>query len=166
MSDTDKPFIALTAILDSTARAAAITRSHGDALERAMKAVGTLPIAGLDLIELVISPQVFTALRKTLERDESTVAVYDLFPLSAKLKSEYRKLAGQFLAAEVLWTLEEQSLLSGVPVNVKLEPPQGWDKQPKEIHARLVHEGALELTHEGVQTFKAVKTAWEQALQA
>ena len=52
--------------------------------------------------------------------------------------------AGQFLAAEALWTMDEQGLLGGVPVNVKLDVPKGWKTDPKDIHQHLVAEGALD----------------------
>jgi hypothetical protein len=87
--------------------------------------------------------------------------VYDLFPLSTKLREEYRKIAGQFLAAEALWLLEEAGLLSGVPFTVNFELPRGWDKDPKTLHARLVEEHALDLGDNAVHVFKEIKTAWD-----
>jgi hypothetical protein len=75
-------------------------------------------------------------------------------------------VAGQFLAAEALWTLEEQGQLGGVPVNVKLDIPNGWEKDPKAIHAKLLEAGALELSPEGIETFKTVKSAWDAAGRA
>jgi hypothetical protein len=166
MSTATQPFIVLTAILDASARPAALTRSHGDALERAIRATSAQSVAGLDLVELPIAPQAFAALRKHLQYDDETVAVYDVFPLSSKLDTKVRGIAGQFLAAEALWTLEEQGLLAGVPLNVRLDIPKGWDKSPKSLHAKLMEAGALDLTAEGIETFKAVKTEWEATQSA
>src|SRR5687767_4593350 len=62
-----RPFLVLTAILDGSARPAAITRSHGDAMERAIVSTSGHDIAGLDLVELPpIAPPTFAALRKQL----------------------------------------------------------------------------------------------------
>ncbi len=47
------------------------------------------------------------------------------------------------------------------PVNVKLEVPKGWQSDPKQIHQHLVGEGALDLTESGIETYKAIKTAWD-----
>ena len=73
-----------------------------------------------------------------------------------------RKVAGQFLAAEALWTLEDQGQLGGVPLNMQLDLPAGWDRDPKAVHARLVEAGALELSPAGIETFKTVKSAWDR----
>ncbi len=156
-----RPFLVLTVLLDGAARPAAITRSHGDALERSLQATVGQSVAGIDLVELPIAPPVFRALRQPLSIPEEAVGLYDVFPLASHLKPEFRKVAGQFLAAEALWTLEEQGLLGGAPVNIKLEVPKGWDNDPKKIHQRLLSEGALDLTPAGIDTFKAVKTAWD-----
>jgi hypothetical protein len=164
MTDHANPFLVLTAIMDATARPAAVTRSHADAMEQAFGAIDSRQIAGIDLVELPIQPSMFAALRKQLERDDATVAVYDLFPLSGAVDSEARRVAGQFLAAEVLWAMDEHGMLGGVPLNIKLDLPASWPKGPKEIHAELVKRGALELTPTGIQTFKDIKTAWD-ALQ-
>jgi hypothetical protein len=157
------PFLVLTAICDASARPAAITRGHGDAMERALNAAGDFHIDGLDIVELPLAPAAFSALRKHLGVAEDTATVYDLFPLSSHLDEKYRKIAGQFLAAEVLWTLEEQGLMQGVPFTVKFDLPDGWDKDPKKLHTRLVEAGALDLSQEAVDTYKAVKTAWDAA---
>jgi hypothetical protein len=157
------PFLVLTAICDASARPAAVTLGHGDAMERALNASTSHGTVGLDLVELPIAPAAFAALRKHLGFPESTVTVYDLFPLSAKLAERYRKIAGQFLAAEALWTLEEQGLLSGVPFTVNFDLPRGWDKDPKKLHARLVEERALDLGEHAVQVFKDIKTAWNSS---
>ena len=168
MSDdaTTGPYLVLTAICDASARPAAVTLGHGDAMERALNAVNGHNTVGIDLVELPIAPAAFAALRKHLGFPEGTVTVYDLFPLSAKLEERYRNIAGQFLAAEALWTLEEQGLLSGVPFTVNFELPRGWDKDPKKLHARLVEEHALELGDHAVQIFKEIKTAWNTAAAA
>lgn len=156
-----RPFIVVTAILDGSARPAAVTVSHGDAMERAFLATGGKDIAGLDIVELPVPPPAFGALRKHSGRDPDAVAVYDVFPLAASLDSEVRTIAGQFLAAEALWALEEGGHLAGVPLNLKLDVPSGWDRDPKQIHERLVGAGALELSPEAIETFKAIKVAWD-----
>ena len=167
MSDTaSRPFLVLTAICDASARPAAVTLGHGDAMERALTASAGQDTEGIDLVELPIAPAAFAALRKHLGFNDATVTVYDLFPLSSKLEPRYRTIAGQFLAAEALWTLEEQGLLSGVPFTVNFDLPRGWDKDPKKLHARLVEEHALELGDRAVQIFKEIKTAWNASATA
>lgn len=155
------PFLVVTAIMDASARPAAITRSHGEAMERAINAIGAHPIAGLDVVELPIAGPSFLALRKHFQFKDDTVAMYDVFPLAATLDPAARKVGGQFLAAEILWTLDAQGLLPGVPLNVKLDVPQGWDKDPKAVHEKLMAAGALDIGEGGINTFKAVKSAWE-----
>ena len=166
MSDNSQPFIVVTAICDASARPAAVTLGHGDAMERAFMAADGKPTRGLDLVELQLAPAAFAALRKHLQLPPDTVTVYDLFPLSAKLDDRYRTVAGQFLAAEVLWTLEEQGLLQGVPFSVQFELPKGWDKDPKKLHQRLVEEHALDLDEAAIETFKAIKAAWDASAPA
>jgi hypothetical protein len=156
-----RPYLVLTVLLDSSARPAAISRSHGDAYERSLIATQGKEIAGIELVELPIAAPVFKALRQPLAIPGDSVGLYDVFPLASHLKPEYRKIAGQFLAAEALWTLEEQGLLGGVPVNVKLDVPKGWKSDPKDIHEHLVGEGALDLSESGIETYKAIKTAWD-----
>ncbi len=158
---TDRPFLLVTALVDSGARAATATLSHGDAMERAVKAAEEAGLAGLDLVELPISPAPFGALRKALSLADDTVALYDLFPLASHLSPEVRKVAGQFLAAEAVWTLEDQGLLGGVPLNARLDLPKGWERDPKAVHTRLVQAGALNLSDQGIETFKTVKAAWD-----
>ncbi len=163
MPDADSPpFLVLTVLLDASARPAAITRSHGDARERAMKASAGHAIAGMDLVELPIARPAFEALKKHLRIANDAVGLYDIFPLASHLDGAVRKVAGQFLAAEALWTLEEQGQLGGVPLNVQLDLPRGWDKDPQAVHARLVSAGALELSPRGIETFKSVKASWDQ----
>ena len=162
MTERDpRPFLVLTVLLDGAARPAAITRDHGDALERSIVATAGREIAGLDLVELPVASPIFKALRSPLGIPEESVGIYDVFPLASHLDPGLRKVAGQFLAAEALWTLEEQGLLSGVPVNLKLDVPKGWDTNPKKVHEKLVEAGALDLTPAGIETFKAVKSAWD-----
>jgi hypothetical protein len=161
MSNTEHPFLILTAICDASARPAAITVGHGDAMERAFQASQGLETGGLDLVELPIAPAAFAALRKYLQIEDGRVTVYDLFPLSAQLDPRYRGIAGQFLAAEALWALEEQGMLSGVPFTVQFDLPRGWDKDPKKLHERLVSEKALELNDSSIDTFKRVKARWD-----
>ena len=156
-----RPYIVITVLLDGAARPAAISRSHGDAYERSLNASKGREIAGLERVELPIAPPVFKALRQPLAIPADAVGLYDVFPLASHLKPEYRKIAGQFLAAEALWTLDEQGLLGGVPVNVKLDVPKGWKTDPKDIHEHLVAEGALDLSESGIETYKAIKTAWD-----
>ena len=152
---SDRPFLILTAICDASARPAAITRGHGDAMERAYVASQGCQTEGLDLIELPIAPAAFGALRKHLQIGDDRVTVYDLFPLSSQLDPRYRGVAGQFLAAEALWALEDQGLLHGVPFS--------RDKDPKKVHERLVAEKALELSADSIETFRRVKTAWDKS---
>lgn len=55
-------------------------------------------------------------------------------------------------------------MLSGVPFTVQFELPSGWDKDPKKLHERLVAEKALDLNAHAIETFKAVKAAWDKSL--
>ncbi|MBC7174036.1 MAG: hypothetical protein H5U40_16460, partial [Polyangiaceae bacterium] len=98
------PFLVLTVLLDASARPAAITRSHGDALERAMAATAGHTIAGMDLVELPIAKSTFDALKRQLGVAPDVIGIYDIFPLASHLDPAVRKVAGQFLAAEALWT--------------------------------------------------------------
>jgi hypothetical protein len=153
------PFIVVTCILDASARPAAITRAHGEALEKAITAIAGRAIAGLDVIELPIDEGAHRAMRKHLGLPEDHIGVYDLFPLSPKLDATVRKAAAQFLAAEQLWTLDAQGVF-GDAVSVKLDLPASWDKDPNAVHQRLVEAGALELSDTAVQTFREIKTTW------
>ncbi|MEZ4253552.1 MAG: hypothetical protein R3B99_35530 [Polyangiales bacterium] len=66
-----------------------------------------------------------------------------------------------------MWTLEEhKNLLGGVPLDVRLDLPRGWDKDPKAVHAKLVEAGALDLTADAIETFKTVKTAWDASAKS
>jgi hypothetical protein len=166
MGNSERPFLILTAICDASARPAAVTLGHGDAMERAYIAADGHETEGIDLVELPIAPAAFAALRKYLQIRDDRVTVYDIFPLSGRLNERYRGIAGQFLAAEALWALEEQGMLSGVPFTVQFELPNGWDKDPKKLHERLVSEKALDLNARAIETFKAVKAAWDKSLLA
>ncbi|MFK7991203.1 MAG: hypothetical protein AB8I08_34625 [Sandaracinaceae bacterium] len=163
MSDPDpRPFIVLTAILNGSARPAAVTLSHGSAMERAYLATTGQDIAGLDIVELPVAPPAFSALRKHAGLGGDAVAVYDVFPLSAALDASVRQIAGQFLAAEALWALDAAGHLTGVPLNLRLDVPNGWDRDPKNIHEKLVAAGALDLSAGAIETFKAIKATWDQ----
>ena len=164
MSNNERPYLILTAICDASARPAAVTLGHGDAMERAYTAADGQETEGIDLVELPIAPAAFAALRKYLQIQDERVTVYDLFPLSSQLDARYRAIAGQFLAAEALWALEEQGMLSGVPFTVQFDLPRGWDKDPKKLHERLVAEKALELSERAIQTFKTVKANWDSSV--
>lgn len=156
-----RPFIVVTAILDASARPAAITVSHGDAMERAIRATAGQDIAGMDIVELSVPPQAFSALRVHGARPSDAVAVYDVFPLAATLDAPVRTVAGQFLAAEALWALEEHGHLTGVPLNMKLDVPDGWERDPKSIHEKLVAAGALDLSPQAIEAFRSIKGAWD-----
>jgi hypothetical protein len=163
MTEKDpRPYLVVTVLLDPSARAAAITRSHGDAMERALTATAGADIAGLDIAELNISPKAFSHLRKNLSMPPGTIALYDLFPLASHLAPEHRKIAGQFLAAEALWALEEQGLTNGAPAVERFTLPDGWSKDPKEIRNKLVEVGALDLSATAIQTFAEAKKRWDE----
>ncbi len=161
MANPDLPVLVLTAICDAAARPAAVTRGHGDAMERAYLAAGDAAGDVIELVELPIPPAAFAALRKSVQASGDSVTIYDLFPLSSKLDPRFRGVAGQFLAAEALWTLEELGLLGGVPLRVHLDVPKGWSSDPRQLHERLVAEHALELSDNAVRTYKDVKTRWD-----
>jgi hypothetical protein len=162
MTEKDpRPYIVVTVLLDQGARAAVLTQSHGDAMERALMAAHGLDVAGVDLIELPVPAVTFAALRKQLGGQKDAVGFYEVFPLASHLSPEVRITAGQFLAAEALWKLEEAGQLGGVPLNVKLDLPKGWEREPQKIHERLVAEGALDLTETAIQTYLSVKQAWD-----
>ncbi len=153
------PFIVVTCLLNAGARPAAITRAHGEAVERAIRASAGKTIAGLDVVELSIDQPAHAKLRKHLGLGEERIGVYDVFPLSPKLEPAVRRAAAQFLAAEQLWSLDGQGVF-GDAVSVKLDLPPGWDRDPTAVHQRLVEAGALELSEASVHTFVAIKTAW------
>ena len=162
MTEKDpRPYIVVTVLLDEGARAAVLTQSHGDAMERALMATHGLDVAGVDLVELPVPTATFAALRKQMGRAKDEVGFYDVFPLASHLQPDVRATAGQFLAAEALWALEEAGQLGGVPLNVKLDLPKGWAREPKKIHERLVAEGALDLTPAAIETYRSAKQAWD-----
>lgn len=162
MSQTDPgPLLVVTVLMDSSARPAAITRSHGDAMERAMNATAGQTIAGIEIAELPVAPKAFAALRRNLALPEDTVALYDIFPLAPELAPELRTIAGQFLAAEALWALEEGGMLSGVPPQEKLDLPSGWSKDPHDIRKRLVDAGASALGAPAAATYNTIKQRWD-----
>src|SRR5688500_12522428 len=74
------PCRVVTCVLDASARPAAITRAHGEAVERAMRASAGKNIAGLDVIELPIEQPAHSTLRKHLGLTDEDVGVYDVFP--------------------------------------------------------------------------------------
>ena len=154
------PFIVLTAVLDAEARPAAVTRAHGEAFERLLQATGSHTIAGVELVELPIDHAAHTVLRKHLGLAEDRPGVYDVFPLSPSLDAGVRRAAAQFLAAEMLWTLDAENVFGNKALSVKLDLPGGWDKDPKAVHQKLIEAGALELSSEAVETYKAIKGAF------
>lgn len=160
------PFIVLTAVLDAEARPASITRAHGEAFERLLQATNTHSIAGVDLVELPIDHAAHTVLRKHLGLSEEHAGVYDVFPLSPALSAAVRKAAAQFLAAEMLWNLDAQNVFGKQALSVKLDLPADWDKDPKAVHQKLIEAGALELSPEAVDTYKAIKAAWGESSSA
>lgn len=161
MADSDRLVLVLTAICDASARPAAVTRGHGDAMERAYRAAGDAAPEAIEIVELPIPPAAFAALRKHVQGKPDSVTVYDLFPLSAKLDARYRAVAGQFLAADALWALEAIGVLGGVPLRVQLDVPKGWTRDPKQLRDRLVAEHALELSADAIHAFEGIRTRWE-----
>ncbi len=153
------PFIVITCVLDASARPATVTRCHGEAFERAIRASSSQAIANLDIVELPIDQAAHAALRKHLGLSDDQAGVYDVFPLPASLDVGVRKAAAQFLAAEMLWSLDAQGVF-GDTLSVKLDLPKGWDKAPQAIHQKLVESGALDLSEQAVETYKAIKEAW------
>lgn len=162
----DRPFIILSAIMDGAAKPAELTRQHAEAYEHAIKATKGKPIAGLDLAELSVAPQSFAALRKQLHLPNDTVALYDLFAVSDKVNSNLRKIAGQYLAAQILWTLDKQNLLASVPLSLKLDLPKGWPNEPDAVGSRLTDTGALAISEQGTEVFKGIKGDWDSLRSA
>lgn len=154
------PFIVLTAVLDAEARSASVTRSHGQAYERALVAAQGQQIANLELVELPIAKAAHTALRKHLKLPADQAGVYDVFPLNPNLDAGVRKAAAQFLAAESLWTLDAQGVFANSALSVKLDLPKGWAKDPAAIHQKLVESGALELSEADIETYRVIKEAF------
>jgi hypothetical protein len=154
------PFIVITSVLDADARPASVTRSHGEAFERALNAAKGQQIENLDLVELTIDAAAHAALRKHLGLPDDQAGVYDVFPLAPTLDPRVRRAAAQFLAAETLWNLDAQGVFGKDALSVKLDLPQGWEKDPQAIHQKLVEAGALELSEQAVETFRSIKNAW------
>jgi hypothetical protein len=164
MSENDAPLnLLLTSVLDASARPASLTRSHGDAMERIYRAAQGIPLGRIELVELPIPHKTFTLLRAHLGRPESTVAIYDVFPVAAKLDESLFRIAGQFLAAEAIWLLEGQGQIGSSVLDVRVDVPAGWDRAPQAIQKRLVDAGALDLSAGAVEAFKAIKSAWDAA---
>lgn len=157
------PFIVLTAVLDAEARPASITRSHGQAFERALVATQGQQIANIELVELLIDKAAHAALRRHLKLPHDQAGVYDVFPLNPNLQPQVRKAAAQFLAAESLWTLDAQGAFASAALSVKLDLPRGWAKDPQSIHQKLVEAGALELSEADLDTYRAIKESFGAA---
>ncbi len=160
MSDSNAYFV-VTALLDDGAKLAPITRSHGDAYEIAREATEA-PFGSLELVELPVSSVVFAAIRRHLNLPETTTALYDLFPLAPHLAPDVRHVAAQFLAAELAWSIEEQGHLNGLPLNLRLDLPKGWERDPKAIHEKLMAAGALELGPEAIERFRRAKAIFTE----
>ncbi len=128
-----------------------------------MTATQAHQVAGVDLVELPIHHAAHVALRKHLGLGEEQAGIYDVFPLSPSLDPAVRKTAAQFLAAESLWTLDAQGVFGKHALSVKLDLPKGWDKDPKAVHQKLMEAGALELSPEALDTYKAIKGAFSAA---
>lgn len=164
MSHQDQsPVILLTAIHHATAKAAELTQQHAEAYERASAALDGNTNGGIDLVELPIAPAAFEAMRKGMRLSEDTVALYDIFAISAKSKASIRPIAGQYLAAQILWSLEAQGLLSGVPVSIKFDLPQGWEQDKNKIKGRLEKHGAFLLDETEAGIFKTIKANWDRS---
>lgn len=161
MSEADRPFVVLTVLVNSAARAAAVTRSHADALERVRAATAGLSVAGIELAELVLPAKTFSALRKAVDASAATVGLYDLFPVSSAVDGDHRRVAGRFLAAEAIWALDEQGAFGPEAVPFHFDVPKDWPKDPKALHERLLSAGVLELSPAAVESFVRVKQAWE-----
>jgi len=159
--DSDLPFVVLSAIQDGSAKAADLTRQHAEAYEHAIEAIKGKAIAGLDLAELAVAPQSFAALRKQLRLPDDIVAVYDLFGVSDKVNANLRKVAGQYLAAQILWTLDKQNLLASVPLSLKLDLPKGWPTSPDAVGSKLKDAGVLGLSEQSADVFKSIKDDWD-----
>lgn len=151
----------LSAVHDASARPASLTRTHGDAMERLYRALGSIKASRVELIELPIPHRTFTLLRSHLGIDPDTVAIYDIFPVSSRLDPSLYKLTGQFLAAEAIWTLEGQGQLGSAVLDVRVEVPEGWDRTPQELQKRLLQAGALEIDPNAIEAFKTLKAAWD-----
>lgn len=162
---TDKPVLVITAIASSGMRAADATMAHAKKLELVRELANGEPVSSVDFVELQISPAPFGALKNSLGVSSDTAALYDLLPLPDHLSPGVRRAAAQFVAAEKLWAFEGQGMLNGIPLNVRLDLPEGWDRTPKAIHDRLLAEGALNLSEKAVGVFNALQEKWNNAQQ-
>jgi hypothetical protein len=132
-------------------------------MERAMVAAAGHGVADFELVELPIGPKAFANLRRSLAMPPTTVALYDLFPLSTKLPAELRTIAGQFLAAEALWAMELQGALGGETPRERFNLPRGWSKDPHDIRQKLVDAGATSLSEPAILAFRDIKEKWDQS---
>ncbi len=161
MEEATRPFIVMTVLVNSAARPAAVTRSHADALERARGAAYGHDIGGIEITEVTLPAKTFNVLRKAVGLPATTVGLYDIFPVSPEVSEEHRRVAGKFLAAEAIWALDEQGAFGAEALQFRLELPQSWSREPKEIHKTLIDAGVLNLAATAVETFRHVKAAWE-----
>lgn len=155
------PRLVLTAIVDPSARPAALTDSHGAAYAKLLAAARGQAHAGISLVELTIPAPVFAAARKALGRPKSDVALYDLVPSPASLADDIRSVAARFLAAETIWSLAEEGKLGEAALDVRIPVPAGWSRDPRAIQERLVEAGALDLDEADVASFQAVRAAFQ-----
>lgn len=163
MTTPTGPRLVLTAIHDASTRPAALTESHGAAMQKLIVAAKGKPNAGFEVVELGVPGLVFHAAKKALGRPSKTVALYDLFPLPAKVDATIRQIAARFLAAETLWTMAEEGKLGELALDVRIPVPRGWNPDPRAIQEKLVQAGALDLSDDDVATFQAVRAAFEPA---
>lgn len=163
MTTSNGPRLVLTAIHDSSTRPAALTESHGAAMQKLIIASKGKPSAGFEVVELGVPGLVFHAAKKALGRPNKTVALYDLFPLPAKLDANLRQIAARFLAAETLWTLAEEGKLGELALDVRIPVPRGWSNDPRAIQEKLVAAGALDLTEEEITAFQSIRAAFDPA---
>ncbi len=161
MEEATRPFIVMTVLVNSAARPAAVTRSHADALERVRGAAYGHDIGGIEITEVTLPAKTFNVLRKAVGLPATTVGLYDIFPVSPEVTEEHRRVAGKFLAAEAIWALDEQRAFGAEALHFRLELPQSWSREPKEIHKTLIDAGVLNLSAAAVETFRQVKAAWE-----
>lgn len=162
---TSLPELLVTGLMDGSARPAAVTLSHAEAMERAYTcAVATPP--HVELVELAIAAPAFAALRRALTLPPTRVVIYDLFPIARGMDSQTRRVAGQFLAAEALWAMEEQGLLGGVAAQERFDFPDGWPRDPRAVQQRLQDAGATRLSDEEIKAFQATKAKWDQVVDS
>ncbi len=161
MTTSNGPRLVLTAIHDAGTRPAALTESHGVAMQKLLQAAKGKPHAGFEVLELGVPSPVFHAAKKALSRPGKTVALYDLFPLPAKLDAGIRQIAARFLAAETLWTMAEEGKLGEIALDVRIPVPRGWSHDPREIQQKLVEAGALDLSDDDIAAFQAIRAGFE-----